>query len=118
MQAVEGLGFRLREVETIYAPRLGGAQSPFVQELEYVPQSGAYRGRLDELEVIFLRQHGGSVELLLQVDRRAVGLFGRFAEAMEMDESFVRVTVSEHDIQGGSQRVASVLNQVIARYAH
>ncbi|PWW05182.1 sporulation-control protein [Paenibacillus cellulosilyticus] len=118
MQAVESLGFRLREVETIYAPRLGGSHSPFVQEWEYKPQSGAYRGRLDELEVVFLRQQGGGAELLLQIDRKAVGLFGHFAEAMEMDESFVRVTVSEQDVLGGPQRVASLLDQVISRYAH
>lgn len=116
IQAVESLGFRLREAETIYAPRLGGAHSPFVQELEWVPQSGAYRGRLDELELIFLRQQGGSLELLLQIDRKAVGLFGHFAEAMEMDESFVRVTLSGDDVQRGPQHVAAVLNNVIAQY--
>lgn len=117
-QAIEALGFKLREAETMYAPRLGGSHSPFVQEFEWVPYSGSYRGRLDELELVFLRNHGHELELLLQIDRRATSLFGMFAEAMDMDESFVRVTISQGDVQHGPQHVASLLNQVISRYAH
>ncbi|RJE88758.1 sporulation protein SpoOM [Paenibacillus sp. 1011MAR3C5] len=118
MQAIELLGFRMREAETLYAPRLGGQHSPFVQEFEWVPYSGAYRGRLDELEVVFLRNQPSELELLLQIDRRATSLFGMFAEAMDMDESFVRVTVTNADAQRGPQHVASLLDQVISRYAH
>lgn len=118
MQAIEMLGFRLRQAETMYAPRLGGSQSPFVQEFEWVPYSGSYRGRLDELELVFLRNYGSSLELLLQIDRRATNLFGMFAEAMDMDESFVRVQISQDDVQRGQQHVAALLDQVISRYAH
>ncbi|MCR2804550.1 sporulation protein [Paenibacillus soyae] len=118
LQAIEAIGFRMKTAETVYAPRLGGSYSPFVQEFEFIPYSGPYRGRLDELELVFLRNHGASLELLLQIDRKATSLFGMFAEAMDMDESFVRVTISGDDVQRGPQHVASVLDQIIARYAH
>ena len=118
LQAIEMIGFRMKTAETVYAPRLGGSYSPFVQEFEFVPYSGSYRGRLDELERVFLRNHGAGLELLLQIDRKATSLFGMFAEAMDMDESFVRVTISGDDVQRGPQHVAAVLDQVIARYAH
>ncbi|MFD0589929.1 sporulation protein [Paenibacillus sp. GCM10027627] len=118
LQAIEALGFRLREAETVYAPRLGGSHSPFVQEFEFVPYSGSYRGRLDELELVFLRSHGYDLELLLQIDRKATSVFGMFAEAMDMDESFVRVTVTQSDVERGAQHVAGLLNQVISRYSH
>ncbi len=112
----ERLGFRLREVETVYAPRLGGA-FPFVQEFEWVPSGGSYRGRLDEVELVFLRQQGDGLELLLQVDRRATSIMGLFAEAMDMDESFVRMTVTEAEAANGVDYVAGLLDQVIGRYA-
>ncbi|MFF2480247.1 sporulation protein [Paenibacillus sp. NPDC058071] len=117
-QAIESLGFRLKEAETMYAPKLGGPQSPFVQEFEFVPYSGAYRGRLDELELIFLHNRGSELNMLLQIDRKATGLFSRFAEALDMDETFVRLTLSDNDFARGPQHVASVLQATISRYAH
>ncbi|MEK3885298.1 sporulation protein [Paenibacillus sp. PL2-23] len=118
LEAIEALGFRMKSAETVYAPKLGDSYSPFVQEFEFIPYSGSYRGRLDELELVFLRNHGAALELLLQIDRKATSLFGMFAEAMDMDESFVRVSISGDDVQRGPQHVAAVLDQIIARYAH
>lgn len=116
LEAIEALGFRLREAETVYAPRLG-RPLPFVQEFEWVPYGGPYRGRLDELEVVFLRTDASGLTLLLQIDRKARSLLGLFAEAMDADESFVRVTVAPGELAGGPQRVAGLLDSVIARYA-
>lgn len=116
LTAIRDIGFRLRNAETMYAPRLGGAL-PFVQEFEWVP-TGSYRGRLDEVELVFLNVGEAGVELLLQIDRRARGdLFSVFAEAMDMDESFVRLTLSAADLSSGPARVAGILNGVISRYA-
>lgn len=52
LDAIDLLGFKLREVTNDYAPRLGG-NLPFVQEFEFVPTS-KFRGYLDELEVLFI----------------------------------------------------------------
>ncbi|NGZ76384.1 sporulation protein [Saccharibacillus alkalitolerans] len=115
LDAIELLGFRLREVTNDYAPRLGGPL-PFVQEFEYVPTT-KFRGHLDELEVLFRQQHG-DLELLLEVDRRARGLGGFFSEAMGTDESLVRLNLSRSDLGRGPHHVADILEDTISRYAH
>ncbi len=115
LDAIELLGFRLREVTNDYAPRLGGPLS-FVQEFEYVPTT-KFRGQLDELEVLF-RQQNGDLELMLEVDRRARGLGGFFSEAMGTDESLVRLRLSHSDLSRGPHYVAEILENTISRYAH
>lgn len=113
-QAIEILGFRLRKVDCEYAPRVGG-RLPFVQEFEYAP-SGRYRGRLDELELVFVSQDPNKLELLLQIDRRARGLSSLFAEAMNMDESFVRVRLTSGQLASGPNAVAEALAGIIQQY--
>lgn len=114
LNALDDLGFRLREVSNEYAPRLGRGL-PFVQEFEFVPTTH-FRGALDELEVMFYIQ-GDDLELLLQVDRKARGLSGFFAEALDLDESFVRLTIPGGELRRGSSAVAGKLRELIARYA-
>lgn len=53
------------------------------------------------------------MELLLEVDRKAWGLGGLFAEMLDVDESLVRVTITEADYG----RVEDKLQQIILRYA-
>jgi sporulation-control protein len=113
LDALTQLGFRLREVTNDYAPRLG-AGLPFVQEFEFVPTS-QFRGSLDELEVLFFPR-GDELELYLQIDRKARGLMGMFAEAMEMDESFIRFTVTGQELRRGAMDVAGRLKELISRY--
>ncbi len=117
LEAIEQIGFRLRKAETVYAPRLGGALA-FVQEFEWIPSSGRYRGLLDELELTFVGSPNGEVRLLLQIDRRSSGLAGFFAEATDTDESFVRVTLTRRDLDGGVPHIAGVLQGIIDHYAH
>lgn len=114
LDALDLLGFRLREVENEYAPRLGG-RLPFVQEFEFVPTTH-FRGRLDELEVLFFPK-GDDLELLLQIDRRARGLRGLIAEGMGLDESFVRVTIPGSELRKGAQTVSSQMRELISRYS-
>ncbi|MGF7034536.1 sporulation-control protein [Paenibacillus mucilaginosus] len=114
LDALDILGFRLREVTNDYAPRLGG-HLPFVQEFEFVPTTH-FRGQLDELEVLFFKK-GDDLELFLQIDRKARGLMGLFAEAMETDESFVRFTIPGSELRRGAQSVAGELRELISRYS-
>ncbi|MUG71911.1 sporulation protein [Paenibacillus validus] len=114
LDALDVLGFRLREVENEYAPRLGG-RLPFVQEFEFVPTTH-FRGKLDELEMLFFPK-GGDLELFLQIDRRARGLRGMFAEELGLDESFVRLTIPGSELRYGAQTVASKLKELISRYS-
>ncbi|MBM7606990.1 sporulation-control protein [Lysinibacillus composti] len=113
LEEVQQLGFRLSKADCEQASRRFRGHYPFVQEFEFVPYSGLFRGRLDELEVVFLSQTEQSAELLLQVDRKARGLGGFLAEALDADESFVRVSITQQDLHNLSDK----LKQVISRYA-
>jgi sporulation-control protein len=124
----------MRQTETVYSPKLKGSL-PFVQELEFVPIGGRYRGRLEELEIVFLnarpevvdrppscsentaRWELREIELLLQIDRKASGILGRFAESSDIDESFVRVTVGANDLSDDIACVAETLDSVLIKYA-
>lgn len=109
LDAVRALGFRLREVECQHAR---GGKYPFVQEFEFVPVNGAYKGKLDELEVTFLEQSMDEATILLQVDKRARGLSGFLSEAMGTDETNVRLRISKQDLNS----IESKLNATISRF--
>lgn len=104
------LGFRLKKAEMEYSRRYR-----YVQEFEFSPGQ-EFRSDLDELEVMFFMWEG-SIELVLQVDRRAKGLVSLFAEALEMDESFVRASFSDSEINQGVQTVADKLRNTIRKFS-
>lgn len=107
------LGFRLREVEC-KAGYISGGQGSFLQEFEFVPQS-AFRGALDELEITFLPDVEG-INLFIQVDRRARGFSSFIQEAVGLDESYIRLTITNYDASQGSSYVAQILENTIKSY--
>ena len=109
--AVSGLGFRLREAECEQAPRQLRRHLPFVQEFEFVPVSGQFRGRLDELELVFYPKDENEIEVLMQVDRKARGLGGFLSEAMGMDESYVRVSLRSSDLPTMKQKIQAAIGR-------
>lgn len=112
LNAVKSLGFRLKKVDCETAPKRFRTPHVFIQEFEFSATNPAYRSRLDELEVTFLNQSSGSVEVLLQIDRRARGLASFLSEALETDESLVRLTFTDRDIP----TIQSTIKQAIERY--
>lgn len=110
--AVEQLGFGLRKAECEQASKKIRTPYPFVQEFEFIPTSGAFRGKLDEVEIVFLSQSEQSAEILMQVDRKARGFGGFLSEAFEMDESHIRLSISAQD----APYVQEKLKQVISKY--
>lgn len=111
LNAVKSLGFRLKKVDCESAPKRFHTPHVFIQEFEFSATNPTYRSRLDELEVTFLNQSSGSVEVLLQIDRRARGLASFLSEALEMDESLVRLTFTDRDIPS----IQSTMKQAIER---
>lgn len=97
LSAIQNMGFRLRKVDNEQAPSYLRRQTPIVQEFEFTPTNQTYRRYLDELELVFLGHSQNSIEVLLQVDRRARGLGGFLSEAFDMDESFIHLTLFEND---------------------
>jgi sporulation-control protein len=112
-QAVSDLGFRLREADCEEAPYRLRKRLPFVQEFEFVPTSGPFRGRLDELELVFHDITENQMDIYMQVDRRARGLGGFLAESLGTDETNLKLTVSRSDIPN----LRSKLQGVIERYS-
>jgi sporulation-control protein len=107
LDAVQSLGFQLFKVDCEYNRYLGRSY-PFVQEFEFRPV-GPYRGRVEELEIVFyLREH--ELEVLLEVDKRARGLLGLMEEAFNLDERYVRFRITESD-----HNVASIVQSCIER---
>lgn len=113
LDEIERLGFRLRKAECEQASRRYHNKFPFVQEFEFIPTSGLYRGKLDELEILFLSQTEQSADVLIQVDRKARGFGGFLSEALEMDESHIRLTITTRDLPNLQEK----LKQVITKYA-
>ncbi|OGR06828.1 MAG: hypothetical protein A2511_08405 [Deltaproteobacteria bacterium RIFOXYD12_FULL_50_9] len=110
LNALEQLGLRLHEAKCVEAPH--HLRLPCVQEFEFVPQHGSFRGRLDEVELVFVPQGPNQVDLYLEVDRRKRGLSGFLAEAMDLDETRLRVSVFR-----GQQDIPQMLAQAINRFS-
>jgi sporulation-control protein len=117
LDAIDNLGFRLKNGESLYAPRMRAAL-PFVQEFEWIPTSGRYRGRLDELELVFLNNRPDGVDLLLQIDRKATGFMSMLAESLDVDESFVRVSFNAGELKAGYSKIADILDSIISKHSH
>lgn len=116
LAGMETLGFRLGRANCEKG-RGGASGVPFKQEFEFRPVSGAYRGRLDEVDVIF-RPAGAGLDVLLEVDRKARGLGGFFESAFDMDERYVRVHFDDTDLAYGPEAFAQQLDRAIAPHAH
>lgn len=107
--ALDSLGFDLRTARPEATP--GGVFAtgvPFVQEFEFVPRSGAYRGDLDELEVLF-EPGADALGVRLEVDQRG-GMLTELSD-MDLDERFEQLTVTTTDAAEIKEQIRSILDQ-------
>lgn len=112
LDGIEKLGFEQRNVENEELPRRLRRKLPFGQEFEFRARSGEFRGNLDELELVMFPSEG-SVDVLLQIDRRARDLGSMFSEALGTDESYAELTISEADASRGADHVSEKLAREI-----
>ncbi|WP_121616587.1 sporulation protein [Virgibacillus halodenitrificans] len=112
VNAMEELGFRMREAICEAAPRRLRGQLPFVQEFEFVPYNGDFYRKLDGVEIVFLSQSENQLELLIEVDRRAKfgSISSILAESMDMDETKARLTLTINDIPNMVDRLYKIIN--------
>lgn len=108
--SAERLGFRLYKVDTEAARLRHSGTLPFVQEFEFKPAGGEFRGKLDELEAIFQLSETG-VLVTLQIDRRARDLGSFFAEAAGLDESYASFSYGPADLDNLDNLLASVIRK-------
>lgn len=89
IQALERLGFRLREAEIEEAHPEMDSHYPFIQELEFVPDR-AFKGKLKELEMVCIG-YDDHADLFFEIDKRK-GFFGT-------SERHARVAFNINDAQ-------------------
>ena len=111
LKSFSNLGFSLKEVECKEAPLKMRRRLPFVQEFEFVPTSGEFVGKLDEIEVIFTSSFERHLELFMQIDRKAKGLGGLLSEAFDLDETYIRFTLSKEDISIIDRKLTEILKE-------
>ena len=111
LNSISSLGFRLREAECEKATYRLHGRLPFIQEFEFVPTSGTFRGRLDELELVFIPSSPTTADVHLQIDRKARGLSGFLSEAMEMDETNISASISTSDLPTLPQKLKTLLER-------
>ncbi|WP_134703418.1 sporulation protein [Ammoniphilus sp. YIM 78166] len=113
LEATRSLGFVLRKVENLPYRR-----SPIglIQEFEFVPTSGSFRGKLDEMELVFFLEPRG-IRIMMEIDRKARGLVSLLAESLDLDESKVSLFLSFDEINQGVSATATRLHNVIRSYS-
>lgn len=112
LEATRSLGFVLRKVENLPFRR---STIGLIQELEFVPTSGDFKGKLDEIELIFFLEPRG-VRIMMEIDRKARGLVSFLAESLDLDESKVSVFLTFDEIGQGVPAIAARLHNVIRSY--
>lgn len=111
LDTVGELGFRLREADCEELPYRKRRRLPFAQEFEFVAVSGSFRGKLNELEMIFFPHSDEQMDLALQIDRKARGLGGFLAEALEMDETNIHLSIHSSDLPILKSKLESIISQ-------
>ena len=84
---------------------------PFVQEFELKPDRGTFKNRLEEIELIF-KPFPDTLQVFMEVDRKAKGLVEHLSEMMGTDETMVHFLVKEEDLP----RLTEKLNDIIEQY--
>jgi sporulation-control protein len=109
IESMKRIGFNLREVETGYNKR--NNKIPFLQEFEFKPNGyGNFNRSLDEVEMIFTIYNDG-LEILAEIDRKARGISGFFAEIANLDEHYAKLFIPAQEF---NQNVDEILFNFIS----
>jgi sporulation-control protein len=113
LDAIQSLGFRLKEVENEKMNIRNGL--PFGQVFEFFPVSGTFKNKLDEIEVVFVFNDNG-LGLMIEIDRKANNLSTFFLSALDLDETKTRFHLDKNTLESGSQAIADELMNFISGY--
>lgn len=112
LKAIESIGFYLNKVKNVPFKR---SKTGVFQEFEYKPNGGPFQRSLDEVEIGFVAD-AQSVDLFIEVDRKARGLSGFLESAAGMDESKIRVQY-KHFQQESIETAKQELMDILSRYS-
>jgi sporulation-control protein len=104
--AIEDLGFSLNEAYPEASGGLFSSGKPFVQEFEYVPRGGPFRGELDELELI-LDATADGLNVTVEVDRQG----GMLSEMTGADESKDALTIRDQDTETIKDELSALIER-------
>lgn len=106
LDAMDDLGFSLRTAECEADPYGRYGSGRFVQEFDFRPGSGPFRGDVDEVELV--AQPGPeTLKLFVEIDRRA----GLLSEMADTDERKARLTVESADVAAVRDRLEETIRQ-------
>ena len=106
LMPLSALVFSLYEAEN---EAISNFQLPFIQEFEFKAHGGEFNGRLDEVEVIFVN-HEEYTQVMLEIDRKAKGIGGFFANLFARDETNVKLDISEDNIDDIEAILAEIID--------
>lgn len=106
LDSIRQLGFRSTSVET-----KKGRDGSIVQEFEFKPSGGPYRGRLDEIEFVYQLSSNQSLDVFLEIDRKARNIGSLLSEMIGTDETTIRFTISKADVADLTNQLAELIHK-------
>lgn len=104
LQAMSRLGFQIRKAECEHSYAVSDG---FVQEFEFVPSGGEFRGRIKELDCV-IRPHEQGVTLHLEVDKKGRGLSGMLQEATGLNERRLTLSLTSSQLSDPAYVLSSI----------
>lgn len=102
------MGFEMTEATCEAVSSKIRKDPPFVQEFEFSPSDGPFRGKLDELELV-VYSDGDCIELVMDIDRKARDLGSLIDEMHGMDETRVKITLCSEDVDAIYDRLYEII---------
>lgn len=107
--SLSALGFDLVEAESEGCSNAKG-ELPFIQEFEFKAHRGEFADKLDELELVMMN-YGNEVGVHLEIDRRARGVGGFFAEMFGRDEVNAYLSVTADNLESLSEQLYQLIDE-------
>jgi len=96
-EALENMGFELQDAECEAIPDGTNFPLPFVQEFEWVPVSGPFQGKLDEVEIVCVPEDD-CVDVWIEIDRKARNISSFVSEMLSHDEDHLYFSFCEDEL--------------------
>lgn len=112
VDATENIGYRLEKIKMDFEHY--HSRNPFVQMFHFEPTGRTASRFVDDIQMVFFPMEN-EVDIILQVDRKAVGLLSTVEEALDLDEKLSRFTISEEEIEENMSLLESKIEYQIHR---
>ena len=79
-----------------------------MQEFEFKPYSGPFRGKLDELEIVVF-PFEEEAEVFMEIDRKARGMGSYLSEMTGRDEEHLKFIFTEDDLPQLAEMIGDLI---------